>query len=95
MKETAEKYLDKTIKDFVVTVPAYISDSQRQAIKDVGIISVVNVLRIINGKLFSISLKPVSNIYFFPLLSPNCAKKVNSKRSIIYTKTKKAKYFLS
>jgi len=49
MKETAEKYLDKTIKDFVVTVPAYISDSQRQAIKDVGIISVVNVLRIING----------------------------------------------
>ena len=50
MKETAEQYLGKTIKDAVVTVPAYFNDSQRQATKDAGIISGLNVLRIINGK---------------------------------------------
>merc|ERR1712153_215038 len=48
MKETAEQYLGKTIKDAVVTVPAYFNDSQRQATKDAGIISGLNVLRIIN-----------------------------------------------
>ena len=36
----------------VVTVPAYFNDSQRQATKDAGIISGLNVLTIINGKLF-------------------------------------------
>ena len=50
MKETAEQYLGKTVKDAVVTVPAYFNDSQRQATKDAGIISGLNVLRIINGK---------------------------------------------
>merc|ERR1711881_194515 len=48
MKETAEQYLGKTVKDAVVTVPAYFNDSQRQAPKDAGIISGLNVLRIIN-----------------------------------------------
>merc|ERR1711990_24793 len=48
MKETAEQYLGKTIKDAVVTVPAYFNDSQRQATKDAGIIAGLNVLRIIN-----------------------------------------------
>jgi len=48
MKETAEQYLGKTVKDAVVTVPAYFNDSQRQATKDAGIISGLNVLRIIN-----------------------------------------------
>ena len=37
MKETAEQYLGKTIKDAVVTVPAYFNDSQRQATKDAGV----------------------------------------------------------
>ena len=50
MKETAEQYLGKSVKDAVVTVPAYFNDSQRQATKDAGIISGLNVLRIINGK---------------------------------------------
>ena len=50
MKETAEQYLGKTVKDAVVTVPAYFNDSQRQATKDAGIISGLNVLRIINGE---------------------------------------------
>ena len=36
MKETAESYLGKTVKDAVVTVPAYFNDSQRQATKDAG-----------------------------------------------------------
>jgi len=48
MKEIAEAYLSKTIKSAVVTVPAYFNDSQRQATKDAGTISGLNVLRIIN-----------------------------------------------
>ncbi|TPX70895.1 hypothetical protein SpCBS45565_g01499 [Spizellomyces sp. 'palustris'] len=48
MKETAEAYLGATVKDAVVTVPAYFNDSQRQATKDAGTISGLNVLRIIN-----------------------------------------------
>jgi len=48
MKETAEAYLGTTVKDAVITVPAYFNDSQRQATKDAGVISGLNVLRIIN-----------------------------------------------
>merc|ERR1719312_1407854 len=48
MKETAEAYLGSTVKDAVVTVPAYFNDSQRQATKDAGVISGLNILRIIN-----------------------------------------------
>jgi L1 cell adhesion molecule like protein len=48
MKEIAEAYLGKTIKSAVITVPAYFNDSQRQATKDAGTISGLNVLRIIN-----------------------------------------------
>jgi len=48
MKETAEAYLGGTVTDAVVTVPAYFNDSQRQATKDAGAISGLNVLRIIN-----------------------------------------------
>jgi len=48
MKETAEAYLGTPVKDAVITVPAYFNDSQRQATKDAGIISGLNVLRIIN-----------------------------------------------
>ncbi|KAL2460963.1 Heat shock 70 kDa protein 5 [Abeliophyllum distichum] len=48
MKETAESFLGYQIKNAVVTVPAYFNDSQRQATKDAGAISGLNVLRIIN-----------------------------------------------
>ena len=48
MKETAESFLNKKVKDAVVTVPAYFNDSQRQATKDAGAIAGLNVLRIIN-----------------------------------------------
>ncbi len=48
MKKTAEDYLGETVTDAVVTVPAYFDDSQRQATKDAGKISGLNVLRIIN-----------------------------------------------
>ena len=48
MKETAETFLNRSIKDAVVTVPAYFNDSQRQATKDAGAIAGLNVLRIIN-----------------------------------------------
>nr|CAH7736032.1 unnamed protein product [Callosobruchus chinensis] len=48
MKETAEAYLNTKVKNAVVTVPAYFNDSQRQATKDAGQISGLNVLRVIN-----------------------------------------------
>jgi len=48
MKETAENYLGKAVKNAVITVPAYFNDAQRQATKDAGSIAGLNVLRIIN-----------------------------------------------
>jgi molecular chaperone DnaK len=48
MKETAESYLMKQVKNAVVTVPAYFNDSQRQATKDAGQIAGLNVLRVVN-----------------------------------------------
>ncbi len=48
MKEIAESYIGETVTDAVITVPAYFNDSQRQATKDAGQISGLNVLRIIN-----------------------------------------------
>jgi L1 cell adhesion molecule like protein len=48
MKEIAETYLGKPVKNAVITVPAYFNDSQRQATKDAGTISGLNVQRIIN-----------------------------------------------
>lgn len=48
MRETAEAYLNKSIKNAVITVPAYFNDSQRQATKDAGAIAGLEVLRVIN-----------------------------------------------
>merc|ERR1712130_1068159 len=48
MKGIAEAYLGTAVNNVVVTVPAYFNDSQRQATKDAGKISGLNVLRIIN-----------------------------------------------
>ena len=48
LKADAEAYLGETIKQAVITVPAYFNDSQRQATKDAGAIAGLEVLRIIN-----------------------------------------------
>jgi len=48
MKAIAETFLGKEVKNAVVTVPAYFNDAQRQATKDAGTISGMNVMRIIN-----------------------------------------------
>lgn len=48
LKADAEKYLGETVSQAVITVPAYFSDSQRQATKDAGRIAGLEVLRIIN-----------------------------------------------
>ncbi|KAK7541973.1 heat shock protein 70 family [Phyllosticta citribraziliensis] len=48
MKETAEAFLGRNVKNAVVTVPAYFNDSQRQATKDAGQIAGLNVLRVVN-----------------------------------------------
>ncbi|KAI8379345.1 hsp7-like protein [Radiomyces spectabilis] len=48
MKETAEGFLGKKVKQAVITVPAYFNDAQRQATKDAGKIAGLEVLRVIN-----------------------------------------------
>ncbi|KAM3306545.1 hypothetical protein P3S67_013415 [Capsicum chacoense] len=48
MREIAEDFLGFTVKNAVITVPAYFNDSQRQATKDAGVIAGLNVMRIIN-----------------------------------------------
>ncbi|KAJ4797816.1 Heat shock 70 kDa protein [Rhynchospora pubera] len=48
MKEVAEAYLDCTVKNAVITVPAYFNDSQRRATKDAGAIAGLNVMRIMD-----------------------------------------------
>ncbi|KAF8546173.1 heat shock protein 70 [Imleria badia] len=70
MKETAESYLGYTITNAIVTVPAYFNDSQRQATKDAGTISGLNVLCIIN--------KPTATAIAYGL-----DKMVPSKRNIL------------
>ena len=49
MKKTAEDYLGQEVSDAVITVPAYFSDSQRQATKEAGAMAGLNVRRIVNG----------------------------------------------
>lgn len=48
MKEIAEAYLGQSVKNAVVTVPAYFNDAQRQSTKDAGAIAGLNIMRIIN-----------------------------------------------
>ena len=48
MRDIAESYIGKKVKNAVVTVPAYFNDAQRQATKDAGTIAGLNVVRIIN-----------------------------------------------
>ncbi|KAL6142058.1 hypothetical protein ACLB2K_060341 [Fragaria x ananassa] len=48
MREIAEQYLDSPVKGAVITVPAYFSDSQRQATRNAGEIAGLKVMRIIN-----------------------------------------------
>ena len=47
LKKTAEAYLGETVKDAVITVPAYFNDAQRQATKDAGEIAGLNVIRVL------------------------------------------------
>ncbi|KAK2666006.1 hypothetical protein Ddye_004580 [Dipteronia dyeriana] len=48
MREIAEAFLGATVKNAVITVPAYFNDSQRQATKDAGVVAGLNVMHIIN-----------------------------------------------
>ncbi|KAI3762202.1 hypothetical protein L1987_52626 [Smallanthus sonchifolius] len=56
LKEAAEAYLGTTVRDAVITVPAYFSDKQRQATKDAGTLAGLNVMRLIR---WDISVKAV------------------------------------
>ncbi|PIA40360.1 hypothetical protein AQUCO_02500212v1 [Aquilegia coerulea] len=75
MREIAEAYLGCTVKNAMVTVPAYFNDSQRQATKDAGAIAGLNVLRIIfgeknvlifdlGGRTFDVSLLTIDEGFF-------------------------------
>ena len=48
MEIIVDTYTNDSVKDCVITVPAYFNDAQRQATKDAGVIAGLNVLRIIN-----------------------------------------------
>jgi heat shock protein 5 len=72
MKEIAEAALGKTVKYAVVTVPAYFNDAQRQATKDAGLISGLEVIRIINEPTaaaiaYGLNLQGEKNILVFDL----------------------------
>jgi len=72
MKEVAENYLGQDVKYAVVTVPAYFNDAQRQATKDAGSISGLEVLRIINEPsaaaiAYGLDKKDEKNIIVFDL----------------------------
>merc|ERR1712084_169266 len=72
MREIAEAYLGKEVKNAVITVPAYFNDSQRQATKDAGAISGLDVLRIINEPsaaaiAYGLDKKDEKNIIVFDL----------------------------
>ena len=72
MKEVAENYLGQEVKYAVITVPAYFNDSQRQATKDAGAISGLEVLRIINEPsaaaiAYGLDKKDEKNIVVFDL----------------------------
>lgn len=72
MKEVAENYLGQEVKHAVVTVPAYFNDAQRQATKDAGTISGLEVLRIINEPsaaaiAYGLDKKDEKNIIVFDL----------------------------
>mmetsp|Transcript_20089 Transcript_20089/g.17212 ORF Transcript_20089/g.17212 Transcript_20089/m.17212 type:complete len:399 (+) Transcript_20089:40-1236(+) len=72
MKEIAETYLGTKVKNAVVTVPAYFNDAQRQATKDAGTISSLNVIRIVNEPTaaaiaYGLDKKEEKNIIVFDL----------------------------
>ena len=62
MKETAEAYLGTTVKEAVITVPAYFNDAQRQATKDAGQIAGLEVKRIINEPTAAAMAYGLSNV---------------------------------
>ena len=72
MKDIAENYIGSKVKNAIVTVPAYFTDSQRQATKDAGAIAGLNVLRIINeptaaALAYGLDKKGEENILVFDL----------------------------
>lgn len=72
MKEIAESYSGKKIKNAIVTVPAYFDNSQRQSTKDAGIIAGLNVVRVLNEPTaaaiaYGLDQKAEQNILVFDL----------------------------
>ncbi|XP_047341493.1 chaperone protein DnaK-like [Impatiens glandulifera] len=75
MKEVAEAFLGSPVKNAVITVPSYFNDSQRQATKDAGVISGLNVMRII--------IEPTAAAIAYGL-DKNRARSVGKKKVLIF-----------
>ena len=71
MKETAEAHLGVTITDAVIAVPANFNVSQRQAVKDAGTISGLNVLRVANDMTSAAVAFGLDKKVFLPFSSPH------------------------
>ncbi|KAM1708266.1 hypothetical protein TB1_001332 [Malus domestica] len=67
MQEIAEAYLNSTVKNAVITVPAYFNDSQRQATKNAGSIAGLNVMRIIKRNTTTVTLYDNQKSAWFPI----------------------------
>ena len=72
LKETAENYFGKKVEHFFITVPACLNDAQRRSTKNAGVISGMNVVRIINRPTAAeiscgLDKKTEKNIYVYNL----------------------------
>lgn len=72
MKDIAESFVGKKIKDAIVTVPAYFDNSQRQSTQDAGVIAGLNVVRVLNEPTaaaiaYGLDKKEEQNILVFDL----------------------------
>jgi heat shock protein 1/8 len=73
LKEFAEEYLGREVKNAVITVPVYVNDSQRQAIKDAGTMAGLNIMRVFGDTnvaaiAYGLSMKgPEKNVVVFDL----------------------------
>ena len=80
MKKTAEDYLGQEVTDAVITVPAYFSDSQRQATKEAGQIAGLNVKRIVN--------EPTAAALAYGVDKANKDMKIVTPTSVVMTSTR-------
>ena len=81
MKKTAEDYLGQEVTEAVITVPAYFSDSQRQATKEAGQIAGLDVKRIVNEPTAAALAYGIGYIrYLYPGIRWRCVRSIGNQR---------------